>query len=189
MPRQPLRGFVLTALGLTLAGIAGACDSVVPTDPAAKAPVNPAFAAAGGASVSTGTFTWPFPAGAPPVSAPCLGLEEPIRIVGTWLIRYHEVLSPSGRATYTEHLDYSDVALVAGELVWRAGPGATETIIWLEDDDGVRNITHVFHGRYLSQNGLPDLQVSHSVHLIWGPDGELRRDYGVAFSAKCVGSR
>ena len=188
MLRQLHGRSVLVALSFTLATLAAACDAPAPTSPELESSLGPAFAnGERGAVVDRGTYTFPFPAGAPPVSAQCLGLQQPLRIVGTWLIDYHSALSPSGRLTYIEHLDYSDVRLVAGDLTWRAAPGAKETIIWLEDANGIRNITHVFHGRYLSQNGLSDLQVSHSVHRIWGPDGELRRDESVFFTARCVG--
>ena len=188
MSRQLLGRSVSVTLSLVLALLAAACDAAPPTSPEANESLRPVFADGnGGAVVSKGSFSFPFPTGAPPVSAACLGLEAPLRVIGTWHIDFHETVNPGGRVTYAEHLDYSDVELRSGDLVWRAAPGATETIVVLEDESGVRNITHVFHARYLSQNGLSDLQVAHSVHRIWGPDGESRRNFSVFFTANCIG--
>lgn len=57
------------------------------------------------------------------------------------------------------------------------------------DDGNDRSVMHELHVRYLSQDGLPDLRVTHRIHRVLGPDGELRRNEGVppSFSAECIG--
>lgn len=78
-----------------------------------------------------------------------------------------------GRRHVQELIDYSQITVVLGDLTWLPGPGAHESLIFnvpapgqgVEDVDGAFNIRHEFHARFASQDGLPDLRISHSVKV------------------------
>lgn len=179
------RTFVATLMLLSFTG----CDQgPSPTEPPVLAESPPVLASSAAASVDRGEYSVPFPPGAPPLATPaCLDLDEALRIGGTWTIRYQVVRTPNGRQHWTEHLDYSQVWLTSGDLSWRPGPGAEEIIVWIGDANGVRNVIHQFNARYNSQDRLPDLRVSHSVHLVVGPDGTTHHFDSVFFTAQCLG--
>ena len=150
-----------------------------------------------GATVNRQTFTVPFPpipgVEYAPVPAPCLGLDEPLKMSGIWSGWIQTVIIPPGRVHVTERIDYSEITLRLGDLEWHAGPGASETIIrnvpLTADDRGEAafNVIHEFHARFVSQTDAPDLQVNHRVRQLLGPDGELRKNEFEPFTAKCIG--
>lgn len=166
-----------------------ACDGTLGTEPEAPLQAPESALHAEGAAVARGAYPWDF--GPVPVDAPCLadhGVES-AAIGGTWGVRVQRVITPAGRIFWNEFLDYSDVRVTAGDLTWEPGSGAHEKIQWM-GDPAPRNVVHELHIRYISQDGLPDLRVTHRIHRVLGPDGTLRRSYGVppTFSAECLGS-
>ena len=48
-------------------------------------------------------------------------------------------------------------------------------------------VRHQYVVRFISQNGLPDLRVTHSVKQVLGPDLEFRHNEFVPFAAECLG--
>lgn len=173
----------------------GCTDGQV-TDPAAGdgplAPAAPALAAA----TSTHTFSGPFPPNPAveyvPVAAPCLELGEPLHMSGTWAGWYRVTVTPQGRVHVTEQIDWSAVDLTLGDLTWVPGPGAYEPIVQnvpaTRDDLGEAAyvVRHQFNIRYVSQNGLPDLRVTHHVKQLLSPDLELIHNEFGPFSAVCI---
>lgn len=149
------------------------------------------------ATVDRQTFSVPFPPNPNVdfvlVSTPCLGLDEPLQMSGTWHGWIQRVVTPNGRVHVTEQISYRDIVIQLGDLVWHAGPGASESIIQniplTVDDRGEAafNIIHQFNARFISQTEAPDLRVSHSVRQLLGPDGELRKNEFVPFTAECIG--
>lgn len=127
-----------------------------------------------------------------PLTAPCLGLSQPLQLAGTWHIRYSANRTPRGQVHYAEHLDYSDVPIVPATgdgPTWLPVPGASESIVLkfpgTEGSAEVRR--HEFHARYRSQDGLPDLRVFHRVRILLGPDGAVRHEEVVIpFEGECV---
>lgn len=152
---------------------------------------------ANGATVNRQTFTVPFPpipgVDYAPVPAPCLELGEPLRMSGIWTGWFEVVTIPSGRLHVTEQIDYSQITLKTDDLTWVAGPGAKEAIIQnlpltpQDIGDAAYNVIHEFHARFISQNNGPDLHVSHRVRQLLGPDGVLRKNEFVPFTATCIG--
>lgn len=142
-------------------------------------------------------FTVPFPPNPNedfvPVPAPCLELSEPLQMSGTWHGWMQRVITPTGRVHVTERISYRDIVLRQGDLIWHAGHGASETIIRnvpltaADQGEAAFNIIHQFNARFISQTDAPDLRVSHSVRQLLGPDGELRKNELVPFSAECIG--
>lgn len=205
-PPTPLREVPMKQdrlwLVLPLAALIGCGDGALLTDTAgldARAGFEPPpFADARGAVTERGIIDSPFPPDPNlpfvPVSAPCLGLGEPLQMSGTWSGWFTLTLVPAGRVRITEHIDYADVALRLGTLMWVAGPGASETIVQILpatiDDFGEAAyvVRHQFTARYLSQDGLSDLLVTHSLKAVLGPDLQFRHNEFVPFSAECIGN-
>lgn len=87
--------------------------------------------------------------------------------------------------------------MVLGDLTWLPGPDAHEPLIFnvpapgygVEDVDGAFNIRHEFHTRFASQDGLPDLRISHSVKVLVDGNGVVRHAEFVPFAAECIGGR
>ena len=155
-------------------------------------------ASANGAIVKRQSFITPFPpipgVEYAPVPAPCLELDEPLKMSGIWTGWFQQVIAPNGRRYITEHIDYSGIFLRLGEQVWKAGPGASEPIIinnipLTEEDEGEAAFVaiHEFHARFISQNAMPDLRVNHRVRILVGPNGELRKNVFEPFKAECIG--
>lgn len=175
-----------------------ACEGEAPiTEPPADEVVAPSFARGSGAEVQEGTFSGPFPPPPEipfaPVSAPCLGLGEPLQMSGTWSGRFRIVVTPTGHFHLNELIDYSEVPIRLGGLTWLPGPGATEAIVDngpLSGSGSATVIRHELHNRYISQDGLSDLHVTHRIKIVVGPDGTLRHFEGIppSFSATCIGS-
>jgi len=191
------RRTVPLALVVATAAFTVACDEDTPTAPTSETLGTTTLSANRAATTDRGTFTVPFPpvpgVDFAPVPAPCLGLGEPLRMSGTWTGWYAAVEIPRGRYHLSEKIDYSEITLRTDELTWVAGPGATETIVQnvpLTGDDvgeAAFNVVHEFHARFVSRDGAPDLHVSHRVRQLLGPDGELRKNEFVPFTAECIG--
>ena len=167
-----------------------ACDTTGTTEPETTrfGPETVRSSAHGNsAEVWTETYTYPF--GPAPLSVPCLEDEvaDDFTIGGTWLVRAKNLLKPGKRYHLNEYLDYSDTRVTAGDLTWEPAPGAHEKIVWHQTLIGTRNYVHEFHARYNSQDGLPDLRVSHWVHLTRDALGNVRRFERQLFSAECLG--
>ena len=151
-----------------------------------------------GATIDRQTFTVPFPpipgVDFVPVPAPCLGLGEPLRMSGVWTGWFQVVTIPNGRVHVTERIDYSQITLKTDELTWLAGPGASEPIIQNvplapEDvGDAAYNVIHEFNALFISQDGEPDVKISHRVRQLLGPDGVLRKNEFIPFTAECIGN-
>lgn len=172
-----------TALALLIA--ATACRDT----PTALGPATPAPRASEGALTGRGTYDWP--ANGIPISAPCLGLGELLYTEGTWHVHWEANLTKLGQYKEVDHVDYSDVVIHADGLTWTAAPGAIEQMVFLYSGSvpTAQVERHQFDARYLSQDGLPDLLVRHSVKVVVGPDGTFRHYYfGVPFDAKCIGA-
>lgn len=191
-----LRRAVLTPLVLLFA--AGAC-SEAPTQVAESAALD-VSANANAATTERQTFTQPFPDPDAPfdfvsVAAPCLGLGEPLQMSGTWTGWYQTTTTAHGREHTTEYIDYSQITIELGDLTWLPGPGAHEIFIFnvpapgfdLEDVAGGFNVRHEFHTRFLSQDGLPDLRVSHRIKQLVDGNGVLRKIEFVPFAGECIG--
>lgn len=151
-----------------------ACEEAsTATEPAVDEPVMPAFS--NGATTNRETFTSPFPPNpeieSVPVSAPCLGLDAPPRMSGMWSGWFQIVLSPSGRAQITEHIDYGQIVIRTDDRTWLAGPGASEPIVLNVpaslDARGSFTVRHEFHARFISQDAEPDLRVEHRVRQLF----------------------
>lgn len=188
-------------LVILLFGLASCADSGVVTDPAGPDQTlevsPPALASSNGAVTGSGTFRQPFPPNPAvpyiPVPAPCLSLGEPLQMSGFWSGWFTTVLTPNGRLHVTEQIDWSEVALALGDLKWLPGPGAFEPIVLnlpaTVDDQGEAAfiVRHEFHVRFISQNGLPDLMVTHSVKQVLGPDLQFRHNEFEPFATECLG--
>lgn len=175
--------------------VAAAC-SETPTEATRSSlgAVGPASAAAASAS-SQGALTvresydWDVEI---PLTAPCLDLSTQLWLAGTWHVRYSANQTPRGQVHYVEHLDYSDVPIVSAigdGPTWLPAPGASEIIVLkIPGEEGSAEVRrHEFHARYLSQDGLPDLRVSHRVRILIGPDDEVRHaDVVVPFEGECI---
>lgn len=186
-------------LVLTLGAFGAACDDATPTDPAAETLAPPSLAASQAAEVTRQTFTVPFPpipgVEFAPVPAPCLDLDEPLRMSGVWTGWIETVVLSPGRIHFTERIDYTGLSITtaAGDRTWTPSPGASETIVLnlplTVDDRGEAafNVMHEFHARFIGQDGDPDLRVEHRVRQLLGPDGELRKNEFEPFTAECIG--
>lgn len=186
---------VIPALALFGCGESGQLTDPL-AKPASHLSVPPGLAADNsGAIPVTGTFIGPFPANAPyfPVPAECLNLGEDLQMSGTWSGSYMGVLISAGRQHWTEQIDWSEVNLTLGALTWKPGPGAyeliTENLPLTNDDygDAAYVVHHQFAVRYISQNGLPDLLVTHHIKQLLLPDLELLQNEAVMFTAECIG--
>lgn len=183
---------VLPTVALTLAALAIACDGAPPTHPESDRLAAPRFA--GGAFTERGTFTVPAPPAAS-VIAPCVD-DEPLQVLGTWSGWFRLSETPSGHVHLTEHIDWSDVTLRATDgRTWTPGPGAHESFSFNDPatsaDLGERAYTvmHNLRARFNSADGDSDLQVWHTIHVVLGPDLELRvLRVVLPFQGKCVGS-
>ena len=167
-----------------------ACDTTGPTEPETTRFGPEAIRSSAHdsrAEVWIETYTYPF--GPAPLSAPCLAdaVTGDIFIGGTWTVRAQEMLKVGKRYHLNERLDYSDTRITAGDLTWEPAPGAYEKIVWHLTLTGTRNYVHEFHARYNSQNGMPDLRVSHWVHVTRDASGNVRRLERQGFSAECLG--
>ena len=126
-----------------------------------------------------------------PVSAPCLGLSTPLFIEGTWHIRFAVNLTPGGHFHLNEHIDYSDTQIVSDGLTWEPVPGASELILFnLPGEEGSAAVVrHEFRARYVSQDGLADLLVSHRIRIVVDSNGEVRHFViGIPFDGVCMGN-
>jgi len=149
------------------------------------------------ANVDRQHFTVPFPpvpdVDFVPVPAPCFELGEPLQMSGIWSGWTQVVITPTGRVHVTERIDYTEITLRLGDMTWHAGSGASETIIQnvplTADDRGeaAYNVIHEFNARFISQTDAPDLRVSHRVRQLLTPDGELKKNEFVPFTAECIG--
>lgn len=191
-------------LVLAVAGLLAACsDSPTQVDDAATPEATAASMASTNSRAAVTdrqTFTVPFPpppAEFVPVPAPCLALDEPLRMSGVWTGWYRTTTTANGREHTTEYIDYSGITMRLGDLRWLPGPGAHEVLVFnvpapgfgADDVDGAFSIRHEFHARFLSQDGLPDLRVSHRVKMLLDATGVLRHDEFVPFEAECIGRR
>jgi len=189
---------VISALTLLGCGESGQV-----TDPLARPMVRQSVAPEqvtddNGAITQTGTFRGPFPPNPAvpyfPVPAECLNLGEPLHMSGIWSGWYKGVLTSEGHQKWTEQIDWSEVTLTLGDLTWQPAPAAyeliTESLPATSDDygDAAYVIHHQFTVRYVSQNGLPDLRVTHHVKQLLLPDLELLQNDVVMFSAECIGA-
>ena len=192
MLRPILRRVVPVTLGLAICGLAAACDSEPVTAPQLDPPDAPAYNGSDNAAFTDrGTFTvFPPPL---PVNAPCVDPDNPLRMIGSWSGWDRVVQTAGGRLHVTEHIDWSDVILRAEDgRIWAPGPGAHESfsLIFEETPDGFveRNIMHNLRARFNSLDGDSDLQVWHTIHIVRGPDHEIRVSRIVLpFEAKCIG--
>ncbi len=188
---------ILLSTCLFLAGCSDQPSAVAHAEKENPILENAIAASSNAATVDRQTFRVPFPpisgVDYAPVPAPCLELGEPLRMSGIWSGWFQVVTISTGRVHVTEHIDYSEITLRLGDLVWHAGPGASEPIIQnvplTEDDvgDAAFNVMHEFHARFISQNDKPDLRISHRVRQLLTPDGELKKNEFVPFSAECIG--
>ena len=179
-----MRRFLSPLLGLLF--VAAACSDN-PTQPVAESPP-PMATNSQGALTNSGTAD--VSVSGIPLSAPCLGLSTPLTIEGTWHIRFALNLTPRGHFHLNEHIDYSDTRVVTDGKTWEPVPGASEAIIFnLPGSEGSAAVArHEFHARYVSQNGLSDLLVSHRIKIVVEPDGEIRHlVIGIPFDGECVG--
>lgn len=197
--RRTIRGLTAVIALLALASCAETGQLTDPTEADGTLEAGAAsFAKSDNAAVvQTGTFSGPFPPNPAvpfiPVPAPCLGLGEPLQMSGTWSGWFRVVETKNGRVHVTEQIDWSEVDIVLGDLTWRPGPGAFESIVQnlpaTADDLGEAAyvVRHQFTIRFLSQDGLPDLRVTHSAKQVLGPDLEFRHNEFVPFTAECIG--
>lgn len=186
-------------LALAVGALALACDDAALTDPGTEVLAPPSLSASRAADVDRRTFTVPFPPNPAvdfaPVPAPCLELDQPLRMSGAWTGWTQTVQLSPGRLHLTEYIDYSGIMLAtaAGDRTWTPGPGASETIVAnvpvSGDDvgDAAFNVRHEFHVRFVSGDGGPDLRIEHRVRQLLGPDGELRKNEFEPFTAECIG--
>lgn len=187
---HPLRSPILA---VAAAALAAGCTETAPTGPTAERKSSPsAFASSNAAVTSLVTFSLP----APPIQmiVACVGSDNTLRVQGTWNGWARITETANGHLHITEHVDWSEVRIVsAGGRTWMPGPGAHESFTFNlpatadDRDESAHNLMHSMHGKFLGQDGAPDLQVSHSWHQLVGPDRVLRRNEFVAFSADCVG--
>lgn len=198
-----MRGIAASlCMAIALVGLSSCADSGQLTDVAGSEGTlevsTPAFASTGGGAVTgSGTFRGPFPPNPAvpfvPVPAPCLGLGEPLHMSGTWSGWFRTTLTPTGRLHITEQIDWREITLTLGDLTWLTAPAAYEPIVLIlpatVDDLGEAAfvVRHQFTVRFISQNGLPDLRVTHSVKQVLGPDGQFRHNEFVPFTAECIG--
>lgn len=188
---HPLRSSVLAAVAA--ASLAAGCAETAPTGPSAERQVSPsALASSNAAATSFETFSVP----APPIQmiVSCLESDNTLRVQGTWNGWSRITETANGHLHITEHVDWSEVRIVStGGRTWLPGPGAHESFtfnvaVTADDrDESAHNLMHSMHGTFLSQDGASDLQVSHSIHRVVGPDLVVRRNEFVAFSADCLG--
>lgn len=185
---------VLPAVALLLASVS--CDTATEPDPDAAAmttlaPDAPAVAMA--ATTERGTFTvFPPPL---PVIAACVDEDNPLRMLGSWSGWFTQTLTPGGHLHITEHIDWSDVKIIAADgRMWVPGPGAHESFsLNFEATDGgfvQRQIMHNLRARFNGPDGESDLQVWHTIHIVRGPapDYEYRLfDVVLPFEARCIG--
>lgn len=197
-----LRRTALASLALLFAAACGEAPTefidAPPPDITATADVT---ADANAATTKRETFEEPFPR--PdfplpyvPVPAPCLDLGEPLQMSGTWTGWIQSTETAAGRLHTTEYIDYSQITVELGDLTWLPGPGAHEILVFnvpapgleLDEVSGAFNIKHQFNTRFLSQDGLPDLRVSHSQKVLVDGNGVLRHAEFVPFEAECIGN-
>lgn len=176
----------LTALALLIA--ATACRDT-PTD---LGSATPAPRSSQGAQLYGATVDEVIPAyDAIPVSAPCLGSSELLSAYGTWHVRWRANVTQLGQIHEVDYIDYSDIVLHRDGETWEPAPGATEVITYdiPGNESSAKVVSHDFHARYLSQDGLSDLLVSHRIKVVFGPDGTTRQFYiGIPFTAECIGA-
>lgn len=196
-----LRRTALASLALLFAAACSeAPTQVTDAPPPDITATTDATANSNAATTERQTFTVPFPfppAEFVPVPAPCLGLGEPLQMSGTWTGWFQTTTTASGREHTTEYIDYSQITIELGDLTWLPGPGAHEVLIFnvpafplgVDDVDGAFNVKHEFHTRFLSQDGLPDLRVSHWIKQLVDANGVLRQNEFVPFAAECIGKR
>lgn len=183
---------ILLSICLFLAGCSDQPSAV--TEKENPVPKNAISAAPNGSTVERQTFRVPFPPNPDvdfvPVPAPCLGLGEPLRMSGMWSGWFQEVTLPHGGSQFTERIDYSEITLKTDDLTWFAGPGASESIVRkmpADNGESALVIRHEFHARFISKNEKPDLKVSHRVRQLITPDGEIKKNEFVPFTAECIG--
>lgn len=186
---------ILLSTCLFLAGCSDQPSAVADAEKENPVLENTIAASSNAATVDRQTFTQPFPplpgVDFAPVPAPCLGLGENLRMSGTWSGWFQEVILPHGGSQFIERIDYSEITLKTDDLTWLAGPGASEPIIRkmpAEIGESALVIRHEFHARFISQNDKPDLRVSHRVRQLVTPDGEMKKNELVPFTAECIGN-
>lgn len=192
MHGQPDRNRAPAAFVLILTALAAACDSVSPTDPQVDPLADPAFA--NGAHTEKGTFSMP----APParVDAPCVD-DELLAVTGNWTGWFRLTQTPGGHVHLTEHIDWSDVTLVAMDgRTWKPGPGAHESFSFNQPatnqdlGESAYTVMHNLRARFNSQDGDSDLRVWHTIHAVLGPDLEIRvLRIVLPFVGECIGRR
>lgn len=184
---------VLATFLLIASGLVAACDAGTPAAPRDDPlDVEAIPAAANAAFVAHGTFTDPGPF--PPVNAPCVD-NELIAVTGTWSGWFRVAQTARGHLHITEHVDWSDVTLVATDgRTWKPGPGAHESFslnlpaTGADLGESAYNVMHNLRARFNSQDGDSDLQVWHTIHQVLGPDLEFRVfKIVLPFEGKCIG--
>lgn len=185
---------ILSAAALLMASVS--CDTATGPDPDAagmttQAPDAPALAMA--ATTQRGTFTSSPPP--VPIIAACVDEDNPLRMLGSWSGWFTQTLAAGGHLHITEHVDWSDVEIVAADgRKWLPGPGAHESFsLNFDATDGgsvQRQIMHNLRARFNGPDGESDLQVWHTIHIVRGPapDYDLRVfDVVLPFEARCIG--
>lgn len=173
--------------------LALACAESPPTGPASGRESAVRVHASENAAV---TWSETFSVPSPPIrmTVPCLGTDNQLQMSGTWNGWARYAQTANGHLHISEHVDWSDVRIVStGGRTWLPGPGAHESFTFnlpvAAEDEGesAYTVMHAMHGRFLSQDGAQDLQVSHAWHQLLGPDLVLRRNEFVPFGAHCLG--
>ena len=143
-------------------------------------------------SANTGLIPFSVPAPPIPVTVDCL--DENLQGEGTWNGWLRFSVTSTGHVHITEYIDYSAVTFRGTESgrTWQAAPGAHENLIFNVPAGFIESgetSTHEINARYLGPEGYPDLIISHSIHLVWDADGQLRvSKIGIPFQGRCLGS-
>lgn len=176
---------------VSVTGLSAACAGDSPAGPPVDSIAGPAHA--NRADVEKGTFSQPVPPAAI-VNAPCVD-DDPLAVTGTWNGWYRVAQTARGHLHVTEHIDWSEVTLVAADgRTWKPGPGAHESfsrnLPATGEDLGESAYTemHNLRARFDSQDGDADLRVWHTIHIVLGPDLELRiMKVVLPFVGECIG--
>ena len=129
--------------------------------------------------------------------APCLELEKPLHMSGTWsgwfkVTRtpdHEKPTTPDGHLQWIEQIDWSQVTLTLGALKWLPARGAYEPItVTLPSNlgDAAVVIHHQFNLRYISQDGLPDLRVTHHIKQVVDATPAVQHNEVEMFSGVCM---
>lgn len=182
-------GSALAAIFLTACALSVACDATEPTGPEDTV-ADPALS--NGAFIEHGTID----EAAPPavVDAPCVD-DEPLAVTGRWKGWFRLALTNGGHVHLTEHIDWSEVTLVATDgRTWKPGPGAHESFSFnlpatnADLGESAYMTMHNLRARFDSQDGDSDLRVWHTIHVVLGPDLEFRiQKIVLPFVGECIG--